>query len=111
MYMDIRELYDMFKKLEPDKYKEVMLGLCTKCASPIVEHGYLSAQYMPNCVACYVMGRMTIVGGIEHLCAERGMSCEDVIEAELRGIESVIRRYGLTVDKIAELVERETEEI
>ena len=109
--MNIKELYQMFKSMDREKYNNVMLGLCSKCAAPVVEHGYVSMQYMPNCVACYVMGRMTIVGGIEYLCAERGMSCEDVIEAELRGIESVIRRYGLTVDKIAELVKRETEEI
>jgi len=109
--MNIEELYEMFKKMEPDKYKKVMIEVCTKCAVPAVEHGYISAQDMVNCVACYVLGRMTIVGGLEHLCEEMGHECETTIKAELSMIEDKIRRYNLTVDKIAELIEKAAEEI
>lgn len=110
-YMSMWDLYQELKNMDREKYKEVMLNVCSRCAARVVENGFIPNDARVYCAACYVMGKFTIVGGLERLCKEHGYECEDVIRAEVAHIGGTVLVFGVGVEKIAELVEKEAEEI
>jgi len=107
----IKDIYETLKKMELDKYKELLIELCGRCAKDAVEHGYIPADTFKACVACYVALRSSIIGGLEELCKKGLVECDDVINRELENLESVIRRYGLTPDEMLKIIEITAEEL
>jgi len=109
--MDIHELYEKVKNMDPSKREKILDVLYSKCIDAAIEHGYIPSQYIDECLAGFVINRMVVIAGLEAYCESSKMDCGEAIERELRALESVITRYDRTVDIIDKVIESTQKEI